>query len=376
MNNIDIARKYVIMHLKRFSIMHDMKNGTDTYNTAYIEHHADQIIFELIKETYIDKISTDPMSLYEASGKAGCEDEVKQNSRLLQDSIYYMDKLDEYHKNEFNYVSTLPKEANMSNLKDRRQGYSLTIYAKTNLEILKELKILKYVSTKRITSVKKIDNYKLRYEFEEYREYFRRIHKRITGNKTVSEEDIAEPNNTVRKIDENEEYILYSCILATLEMRYALETVNAFADKISEYNNCKSSSKLPNDCIEKARVFSDIFYYKVDSSYYMRENRLILMRLNLINSITPDNFYEVCEKYKSELEYAFLAKQSILFDEGIKEIIRNADIADKRHFIESRYNIWEILEKDLDWDNKIKKESNMRNIFKKWVCDVKPQRKK
>ena len=83
---------------------------------------------------------------------------------------------------------------------------------------------------------------------------------------------------------------------------------------------------------------------------------------------------DCCEKYNANLEYAFIAKQLVMKDDSIKEMIKKASLSEKRHFIENNYNIWSILDEEPEWGNK--KEVYMRNIYKSLVCDITPPKKK
>lgn len=353
MNKIDEAKSKIVKILKQVSAIYGITFGVNKYDLSNVEQHANQIVFELIKETYIDEISENTQSLYKISGGIGNDTELKKNSRTLQNSIYYMDKLDEYHYKKFGVISNTPQNPSMSNLRNRTAGYKITKYGAANIDVLNELKILEHIANKRITSVKKISNTQLNDEFEEYREYFKNIYEHIKND---------------------DEYIMYSCLLLTLEMRYALETVNKLADKMSKYNKCTEKNKFPSNFIEEALVFGTITYYHVNSAYYMRENRLVLMRINFINNLTPDNFADSCQKYNANLEYAFIAKQVVMKDGSIKEMIKKASLSEKRHFIENNYNIWSILDEEPEWGDK--KEVYMRNIYKSLVCEITPPKKK
>jgi len=349
MSNITSAREKIMNTV--YALACKIETGEDNIflDPKVLERHTDQIVFELIKDTYVEEARKDSKSLYKHVYGAGCDVELKQYSRSLQSSKYYRNELANEFDELFDYVPEELENVDMSSPQDRPAGYKISKYDFEMLKAIRELKLLKYLTDRRVTSVKKVSNFKLDDEYEFYREYFRHIYSKILYDS---------------------DYIMYSILLFTTELKYNIETAYRLSTKLSEYNSCKSNNKFDEDVFEHISIFAKPVHYVDDDLEFIKENSLILMKLDDIEMLRPDNINKVCQNYFDNLQFAFYAKQLVLAEQETKNIIRNASDSEKRKFIENHYNIWNLLDEQLAWGNK--KEKYIRDIYDSLLKNIQP----
>ena len=320
-----------------------------------LEMHTDQIIFELIKEDFIEKSKEYTKSLTgHTLDDCDCDStedifdrRLRKHSRTLQYSKYYRDILADDLKSNFDFsIPKLRYEEREKN--DIFKGCNLNYYELAMLEVMEKIKILKYITDKRIVSVKKISNFRLEDDFKDYREYFIKIR-----------------DNKIQKNDS--EFIKYSVLLFTTELSYHLESVYRLASKLSEYNNSRSKNKFHDDFITDSSIFNKILQC---DNLFKKENSLILIKMERIKSLTPENCKKVFSDYCQELIFSFLVKQEVSKCANIKQAVKNAADSEIRCFIENHYNIWSILNEKLTWSNKV--EYYLRNIYNSLIKDIEP----
>ncbi len=346
MNNLDLVRKNIMFIVEYLyilrGIMFDASNCLKT-----LEMHTDQIIFELIKETFIEKNKDNVQSLTMHSGGIEYNEIIKKHSRALQNSKYYRDILADELKSNFNY--SIPKLKYEERKKNAHfEKCNLNDYEMAMLENMEDIKILKYITDKRIVSVKKISNFRLEDDFKAYREYFIRIR-----------------DNIIQQNDN--EFIKNSILLFTTELSYHLESVYRLASKLSEYNNSRSKNKFYDDFIADSKIFNEVLHF---DNLSIKENSLILIKMQRIKSLTPENCKKKFSEYLQELIFSFLVKQEVLKRDDIKQAIKDMTDAEIKYFIETHYNIWSILDEKLTWGNK--KEKYLRNIYDSLIKNIEP----
>lgn len=349
MSNITSAREKIMNTV--YTLARQIGNGEDNIflDPKVLERHTDQIIFELIKDAYIEKSRKDTKSLYKHVDGASCDVELKQYSRSLQYSKYYRNELADEFDELFNYVSEELENVDMSSPRNRPAGYKISKYDFEMLKAIRELKLLKYLTDRRVTSVKKVSNLKLDDEHEFYRKYFQHIYSTILYDS---------------------DYIMYSILLFTTELKYNIETVYRLSTKLSEYNTYKSNNKFDEYVFEKFSIFTKSLHYAGSDLEYIKENSLILMKLEDIETLRPENINKICQNYFDNLQFAFFAKQLVLTTQEVKDIIQNASDSEKRNFIENHYNIWTLLNEQLTWGNK--KEKYIRDIYDSLLKNIQP----
>ena len=349
MSNITSAREKIMNTV--YTLARQIGNGEDNIflDPKVLERHTDQIVFELIKDTYIEESREDTKSLYKHVDGAGCDVELKQYSRSLQYSKYYRNELANEFDELFDYVPEELENVDMSSPQDRPAGYKISKYDFEMLKAIRELKLLKYLTDRRVTSVKKVSNLKLDDEYEFYRKYFWHIYSTILYDS---------------------DYIMYSILLFTTELKYNIETAYRLSTKLSEYNSCKSNNQFDEDVFEHISIFVKPVHYADYDLEFIKENSLILMKLEDIETLRPDNINKVCQNYYDNLQFAFFAKQLVLTEQETKNIIRNASDSEKRKFIENHYNIWNVLDEQLAWGNK--KEKYIRDIYDSLLKNIQP----
>ncbi len=313
------------------------------------EQHMNQVIFELIKDTYIEESRKETKTIHSLSSGILADAERKKNMRTMHFANYYRDELAKEFLDKFGEVPAELKKIDMTDSNNRSNGYKISKYDHETMRAMQELKLLKYLSSKRIKSVKKISNFELDVVYQEYREYFKKIYKSITCDS---------------------DYIMYSILLFTTELKYNIETIYKLASKLSEHNSCKSKNKFSDDYIPTVSVFSRPLYCDIEGFHFIKENSLYMMKSELIKILHPNNINSILPFYHFNLQHAFYIKQMILAETNIKDLIRKISDAEKRKFIEEHYNIWEVLDEELSWENK--KTKHLRDIFDFIIKDIEP----
>lgn len=343
MDNLEKARKII----KHFVGLLVIRNNI-CVNIQDIGKCADQILFELIKNAFIAESEKD-LSLNKISG-LGYEAELKKHSRTMQYSNYYRDQSAQKFKEDYDFIPPELVVPDMTNRDIRTVGYQLSSYDVEQIEAIESLKLLKTIANRRITDVKKLDNTELDIEFAEYLDYFK--------------EKFTRPYN------DDYDFILYSILLFTTELKYRAVTIYHMADRLSMYQNSKSKNKFPDDYITRMSFFNANFVMNSDKTQYRKENSLILMRLETIKSLTPDNLIESSKTYFENLKLCMIGKQMVLHSPETVELIQQSSNAERRTFIETYYPIHTILDMELTWGNK--KEKYIRDLYKALVQEIEP----
>lgn len=320
------------------------KNAVNSYignrhrNYKEVNNHANQVLFELIKEVTVNEWKENGKSIKAIAGSDTADE------KSLQRALKYSNHYKTLHKEEyFDYFGKTVDELDVKKTPDGRERYSyssnLSEYDVLQLKAMKELDILGRFTDRRITDVKKISNGRLDDDFQEYRNHFSAL-----------------PEDT------SKEFLLKSILIQTTEIKYHIEAIYRLASKMSQYNNCNSKEKLPDDFIDMAALL--IANYRIDNKIF-KENNLIFMQLQAIESIDPSNIIDVCDKYLAELTFSFQLKQTVKQNKDIMDIIRNTTLIQRQKFIRNYYNVISIYDEKPVWENK--KESNFRKIVDRCV---------
>lgn len=299
MNNVESIRENVMIIAKYVKLVRGIQFKENSFERT-IEMHADQIIFELIKENFIEKSKDNGQSLTMYSKGIEYNEIIKKHSRTLQYSKHYRNILADNLKSNFNY--SIPKLKYEERKKNAHfEKCNLNDYEMAMLETMEDVKILKYITDKRIIDVKKIPNFRLENDFKDYRDYFIKIR----------DSNIQQDVNG---------FIKYSVLLFTTELSYHLESVYRLASKLSEYNNSRSKNKFHDSFIADSSIFNKILQY---DNWFIKENSLILIKIQRIKSLTPENCKEEFSEYCQELFFSFLVKQEVLKFDDIKQAIKD-----------------------------------------------------
>ena len=208
MENLEQARK-IIEHFVGLLVIE---------NSICVSMHdigqcANQILFELLKDVYI----TEPQereSLYRISG-ATVDNDLKMHSRTMQYSNYYREQSAQQFKADYDFI---PPELVVPDINDhynRSAGYQLSSYEKEQMKAIENPKLFKSITNRRIADVKKLDNTELMIEFEEYLDYFK------------------DKSSWLHYDDDD--FILYSMLLFTTELKYRVITICHMADRLSMF---------------------------------------------------------------------------------------------------------------------------------------------
>lgn len=345
MDNLEQARKII----KHFVSLLMIKNNI-CVNIQDIGKCTDQILFELIKEAFIIEFPKD-MSLNQISLLDDKIDSaLRTHSRTMRYSNYYRKWLAQKFKDDYDFI---PQELNVPDMIKRENcfsGYQLSTYDKEQMEAMENLKLLKTIVNQRITDVKKLDNFELSNEFKEYLNYFK--------------------EKFIKLCCDDDSFVLYSILLFTTELKYRAVTIYHMADRLSIYQNSKSKNKFPDDYIKRMSFFNSTFVMNSDKAQYRKENSLILMRLETITALTPDNLIESSKSYFEKLKLCMIGEQMVLNQPKTMELIKQSSNTERRAFIETYYPIHTILDTELTWENK--KEKYIRDLYKALIQDIEP----
>lgn len=341
MNQLEQARK-IIKHFVGLLVI----ENKICVNVQDIGKCTNQILFELIKEAFIIESKKD-MSLNKISG-LGNENVLKMHSRTIQYSKYYRKQTADRFIKDFGFSPPELDVTNMTNKNKFLNAYQLSKYDIEQMESMENLKLLKTIANRRITDLNKISNFVLDDEYNAYLDYF---------------------NFDFDKLSDSD-FLLYSMLLFTTELKYRVITVYHMADRLSMYQNSKSKNKFPVDYIKRMTFFNANFVMNNDKRQYIKENSLILMRLKTIKALTPDNLLKSSKSYFEKLKLCMMGKQMVLHQPEIMEFIKQSTVAERRSFIEEHYPIYKMLETEFTWGNK--KEKYIRDLYKAMIQEIKP----
>ena len=341
MENMDTARKII----KDFIFLFMMQNKLYT-NICKIDQYTNQILFELLKEVYIENLEK-RLTLHEISGDV--ESTQKMHSRTMQYSNYYRSQLADRLEEEYNFTSPVLEIPDMKELIKRRAGYRLNGYDVIQMEALENLILLKNIANRRITDVKKISEPELKSEFNCYLDYFRRKFKDAL---------------------DDEKFVMYSILLFTTELKYHVMSIYFLADRLSAYQNSRSKNKFPSDYITNMRYFNSMIVLNVGSVQYLKENSLILPKIDTIKKLTPDNLTESTKNHINDLFLCMKLKQLVRNIPQVIEYIQQSSDEERRNYIDEYYPIYEMLDTKLTWEHK--KGKYVRELYASLIQEIEP----
>lgn len=337
MKTLEDAREDIKLHINLFLWLMGK-----SLSSSEIEGFTDQIIFDLIKRFFAEEI--DKKTLYKISGRAGSEEIEKKHSRTMQYSNHFRNITNETFKSEYGFERKLIDIPDMENRANRYNGYHLDLLQEKQMEAMESISLLKNITNKRITDVKKVSNYELEKEYEEYIEFFNR-----------------KINTSIGAYGSDTDFVLYSILLFTTEVAYCVMSVYSLAERISQYQHSKSKEKFQNDYLTIMEAFNKIIY---DENKYVIESNMVLAKLKTIKNITPENLQKSVEHFVSN-RLLFSALKRVVLSEQAIELVRKSSNTERREFIEKYYPVHEIVNIDIVWENK--KEKNIRDLYKTLV---------
>ena len=343
MGKLDEARSIV----KNYVLFFLMQNRA-YINIRKIDLYTNQIVFELLKEIYVED-SEKKLSLYKISGGDENQDKQRKHARTMHYSNYYRQQLAETLEENYSFTSPKLETPDMSEWDNRRIGYQLSNYDVEQIETMENLILLKNIVNSRITHVNKIPNSGLKDEYTEFQQYFKR--------KFYTCED----DNT---------FVLYSILLFTTELKYHVMSIYMLADKLSAYQNNRSKNKFSDGYITDMCYFNSMIAFHDGTTQYLKENSLILLKMETIRNLTPDNLTESKETYISDLVLCTKMKQMIAGVSEVIENIRESTDEERRYFIEEHYPIYTILDAKLMWEHK--KGKYVRDLYTSLIQQIEP----
>ena len=342
MGKLDEARSIV----KNYVLFFLMQNRA-YINIRKIDLYTNQIVFELLKEIYVED-SEKKLSLYKISGGDENQDKQRKHARTMHYSNYYRQQLAETLEENYSFTSPKLETPDMSEWDNRRIGYQLSNYDVEQIETMENLILLKNIANSRITHVNKIPNSELKDEYTKFQQYFKR--------KFYNCED--------------DDFVLYSILLFTTELKYHVMSVYMLADKLSTYQNNRSKNKFSDGHITDMRYFNSMIAFHDGTTQYLKENSLILLKMETIRNLTPDNLTESKETYISDLVLCTKMKQMIAGVSEVIENIRESTDEERRYFIEEHYPIYTILDAKLMWEHK--KGKYVRDLYTSLIQQIEP----
>lgn len=186
---------------------------------------------------------------------------------------------------EENYDFTSPKLKipDVSKWDNRCIGYQLSCYDAEEIEAMENLILLKNIANKRITELKD--------EYTKFPQYFKR---KFYSCK-----------------NDDEAFVLYSVLLFTTELKYHVMSVYMPADKLSTYQNNRSKNKFSDGCITDMCYFNGMIAFHDGTTQYLKENSLILLKMETIGNLTSDNLTESSQTYINDLIFYTRVKQLV-----------------------------------------------------------------
>ena len=340
MGKLDEARSIV----KSCILFFLMQNGLYT-NIQKIDLYTNQIVFEILKEIYIE----DSEKKFSLNGLSDDESEKKMHSRTMHYSNYYRQQTTELLEENYSFTSPELEIPNMGKWDNRRVGYRLSSYDAEQIEAMENLILLKNIANRRITDVNKIPNMELKDEYAEFEQYFKK--------------------KFYRYIDDNT-FIRYSMFLFTTELKYHVMSVYMLADKLSTYQNSRSKNKFSDGYIADMCCFNGMIAFRNSGTQCLKENSLILLKIETIKNLTPDNLTENKETYISDLLLCTKMKQMAASVSKVIENIRESTDEERRFFIENYYPIDSILNVKLTWEHK--KGKYVRDLYASLIRKIEP----
>lgn len=223
-------------------------------SSSEIEGFTDQIIFDLIKRFFAEEI--DKKTLYKISGRVGCEEIEKKHSRTMQYSNHFRNITNETFKSEYGFERKLIDIPDMENRANRYNGYHLDLLQEKQMEAMESISLLKNITNRCITDVKKVSNYELEKEYEEYIEFFNR-----------------KINTSIGVYGSDTDFVLYSILLFTTEVAYCVMFVYSLAERISQYQHSKSKEKFQNDYLTIMEAFRACSHKNSIKNHSKHDNR-------------------------------------------------------------------------------------------------------
>ncbi len=343
MGKLDEARSIV----KRYVLFFLIQNRA-YINIRKIDLYTNQIVFELLKEIYVED-SEKKMSLYEMSGREGNEDKQRKHARTMHYSNYYRQQLAEKLEENYNFTSPKLEIPDMSEWDNRRIGYQLSSYDAEQIEAMENLTLLKNIANRRITDVNKIPNIELKDEYDKFERYFK---KKFYNCK------------------DDDAFVRCSIFLFTTELKYHVMSVYMLANKLSAYQNNRSKNKFSDDYLTDMCCFNGVINFHDGKTQYLKENSLILLKMEIIRNLTPDNLTESKETYISDLILCTKVKQMVAGVSKVIENIRESTDEERRYFIEDYYPIYTILDAKLTWEHK--KGKYVRDLYASLIRKIEP----
>lgn len=144
----------------------------------------------------------------------------------------------------------------MENRANRYNGYHLDLLQEKQMEAMESISLLKNITNRRITDVKKVSNYELEKEYEKYIEFFNR-----------------KINTSIGVYGSDTDFVLYSILLFTTEVAYCVMFVYSLAERISQYQHSKSKEKFQNDYLTIMEAFRACSHKNSIKNHSKHDNR-------------------------------------------------------------------------------------------------------
>lgn len=303
-----------------------------------------QIIFEMIRDDFLQSEHNPKRTIYEHCDGAGHEEIIKRYSRYREYADYYRTINNEFLKG---YAGTDIEELIRQPLtkpEDHFKGVPLSEYQFLQLDCIYDIPLLKDIISKRITNVKKISNNELQDKFNGYRETL--VYMKPSGTDDIKQ-------------------LMWALNFFSLESRYQVLSVYRVASLLSKYNNSKSKEKFSDDELtEMLKLFATII---VDEKYII-ENAMLPIRLKTIEQLSPGYVKNPVQRYTDLLQRKSEIKLIISQRSDIQVLLSSLTLPEIRKFIDEEYNLSDLLKPKFEWSSK--KELFVRKLYDKILKDV------
>ena len=319
-------------------------------NMNLIWHFSHYIVLEFIKYSYDIKSPKYPLRHF-LNYTADDSTDRMWFSRIIKYSQKYRDleydfRIKKAKSQEERDRLLALKAKPMDKIDDRLKGYDISEMNFFELDTMLKMPLIKSIVEKRIISSKKVSNDTFRDFFKEYEEWVDNLLELYQGS--------------------DEECVFASLAFFTIEWKYAIETLYHISSIMDENEMTDF-----DDNIVRALV-SEISFYSRMNLNVSYQCRMIVERNLIVDDIIEDELLfpfgnDYLDRYVESLTLACLIKEQIQTEDGVlfKDFFADqTDIHDWASFFRF-YNVFEIRDKEKDWNNK--RIKNMRYLFGKVI---------
>ena len=217
----------------------------------------------------------------------------------------------------------------------------------------------------KITVQKKISKAELIDEYNEYQDYFKTkfnpLWRTING---MTVDQMCSPTLT------DMDFVLYNILLFTTELKYHITSFYLLADKVSEYQDSKSSDIFPENHVTFLRCFNRSLEFDYALRTFVKENSLLFIRHSIIEEMKPGTVTTCVETYINNMKICAVVKDLVKRQTDVVEMIKESSNQERREFIENHYPVYRVIYTPLEWNNR--KVRCLRELYEEFIRPIAP----